>query len=53
MKKPRLNLILTLALGLPVKHNDVFHCLYEGKFGEFKGWPNLPKTYLHTTSVLS
>ena len=27
-----LTLPLTLTLGLPAKHNDVFHCLYEGKF---------------------
>ena len=34
MKKPVLNpnLTLTLMLGLPAKHSDVFHCLYKGKF---------------------
>ena len=34
MKKPVLNptLTLTLTLGLPAKHSDVFHCLYKGKF---------------------
>ena len=31
MKKPVLNLTLTLTLGLPAKHSDVFHCLYKGK----------------------
>ena len=32
MKKPVLNPTLTLTLGLPAKHNDVFRCLYKGKF---------------------
>jgi len=34
IKKPVLNptLTLTLTLVLRAKHNDVFHCLYEGKF---------------------
>jgi len=34
MKKPVLKptLTLTLTLGLPAKHSDVFHCLYKGKF---------------------
>ena len=34
MKKPVLNptLTLSLTLGLPAKHSDVFHCLYKGKF---------------------
>ena len=32
IKKPVLNPTLTLTLVLRAKHNDVFHCLYEGKF---------------------
>jgi len=32
IKKPVLNPALTLTLVLHAKHNDVFHCLYEGKF---------------------
>jgi len=34
MKKPVLNqtLTLTLTLGLPAKHSDVFHCLHKGMF---------------------
>ena len=34
IKKPALNptLTLTLTLVLRAKHDDVFHCLYEGKF---------------------
>ena len=32
MKKPVLNPTLTLTLGLPAKHSDVFYCLYKGKF---------------------
>ena len=34
MKKPVLNptLTLTLMLGLPAKHSDIFHCLYKGEF---------------------
>ena len=32
IKKPMLNPTLTLTLVLHAKHNDVFHCLYEGKF---------------------
>ena len=37
MKKPVLNPTLTLTLGLPAKHSDVFHCLY-------KGWPSFAGT---------
>ena len=35
MKKPVLNLTLTLTLmlGLPAEHSDVFHCLYKGELG--------------------
>ena len=33
-KKPVLNPILTLALGLPAKHSDVFYC---------RSNPNLPQ----------
>ena len=32
IKKPVLNPTLTLTLVLRAKYNDVFHCLYEGKF---------------------
>jgi len=32
IKKPVLNPTLTLTLVLHAKHNDVFHCLYEGKY---------------------
>ena len=31
MKKPVLNPTLTLTLGLPAKHSNVFHCLYIDK----------------------
>jgi len=32
IKKPVLNPTLSLTLVLRAKHNDVFHCLYQGKF---------------------
>jgi len=38
MKKPVLNPTLTLTLGLPAKHIDVFHCLYKGKFLVSSRW---------------
>jgi len=39
MKKPVLNLTLTLTLGLPAKYSDVFHCLYnKGKFLMSSRW---------------
>ena len=46
MKKPMLNPTLTLTLGLPAKHSDVFYCPYKGEFAS-----NSPKTYLYTASV--